>query len=105
MVLLEESGSIVVLPTGGEWTMHEDSWDADDPEGCEAASASEYEIMGFGDLWCNNELIQRSLGAPTDDQQPSESLQGQNFDNGGIFELSDGTIIVLFNDGMWKALY
>lgn len=97
---------IYVLATNGKYSVHNDTWDASQPQGAHLAPpANRVEpIRGFGKIW------REQLGGPNAqigwalNPEVLVKSQIQNFENGFACRDEDGVIKLFSTDGRWKGL-
>jgi len=103
MVWVKQTDTIYVLPIGGNWSQHANSWrDGDSDFSCFEAQAQNRPLKGFGRVWCNISGLKGVLGEATSDEITNSFSQQQSFTNGYMIELFGSQIVTLFDDGSWR---
>ncbi len=104
LIWVEAPDRIFVLSASGHWTSHANAWTpqmASLP--CPDAERSGYPAMGFGLLWCSDDVVRGQLGVPLGPEMPAENSQIQQFEGGLILSHRNGQTDILFADGDWVS--
>jgi len=87
----------------GIWERYEDTWiEGTDELSCPEADPLNGPIRGFGQVWCDHELVRLSVGAATE-QEGGAHAGFQDFEGGTLLWTSRFNFLyALFADGTWQ---
>ncbi len=88
---------IFALLGSRQWRSYPDTFEAAE----DAPATPEEPVRNFGKVWREQPGLRAALGTP---RAPEELFRGvvEEFDRGSLVRTTDGTILVLYSDGLWE---